>query len=398
MEPETPQDARAPTPPLHVSMVRIRLDHVTKSYANGARGAVDVSLEAGSGDWVTLVGPSGSGKTTLLRLVAGLERPTSGTIRFADRDLTGLPPKARDVAMVFQQPAIYPHLSVFENIAFPLRMRGRARASIADEVGLAAAMVGVEGLLRRNPRELSGGEAQRVTLARAIARRPACFLFDEPLASLDAPLRAQLRRELRSLRAALGATVLYVTHDQDEALAMSDRLAVIGDGRLHQIGSPESVYREPADGFVARFFGTPPMNLFRGRLTRVDGRSRFQSEAFGLPWLPWGVSADAPAGADGADLVLGVRPEDLTPTGPQRRDDACLTGRVTYAERWGDGTIVQCVAADGTPFAARCAGPCSHAPGNIAKFAVAVARLHVFAFDPSEPFGAGKRRPQVEEV
>jgi len=226
--------------------------------------AVDgVDLVVKEGEFLVLLGPSGCGKTTLLRMIAGLEQQTSGDVVIGGQVVNGLPPRARKIAMVFQSYALYPHLTVGKNIAFPLKAQGAPRASIPGEVEKAARMFGIEGLLHRKPRALSGGERQRVALARAMVRHPDVFLLDEPLSNLDAKLRNLARDELKQFQRRMGTTTLYVTHDQVEAMGLGDRIAVMNKGKIRQLGPPQEVYDEPADTFVAGFLGSPPMNLFR---------------------------------------------------------------------------------------------------------------------------------------
>ncbi len=224
--------------------------------------AVDgIDLAAREGEFLVLLGPSGCGKTTLLRMIAGLEEPTSGDILIGGRVVTKLPPRARDVAMVFQSYALYPHLTVFKNIAFPLKTQGMKKDGIREKVTWAANMFGIEGLLHRKPRQLSGGERQRVALARALVREPVVFLLDEPLSNLDAKLRASARDELQQLQRRIGTTTIYVTHDQIEAMGLGDRVAVLNAGKIRQIGSPKDIYAVPTDTFFATFIGAPPMKL-----------------------------------------------------------------------------------------------------------------------------------------
>jgi len=243
-------------------MAAISISGLTKRYTEDGQAALSsLDLDVGDGEMLVLVGPSGCGKSTALRLVAGLEEPTGGRIELGGKDLTGVAPQHRDVAMVFQGYALYPHLSVADNMAFPLKMRGMGRTERADRVGEIAAMVGLSGKLERLPSELSGGERQRVAMGRAIVRQPKVFLFDEPLSNLDAKLRAELRVELVSLVRRLGTTSIYVTHDQAEAMTMGDRVAILNQGELQQIDAPKTVYTEPSNVFVAGFLGTPMMNL-----------------------------------------------------------------------------------------------------------------------------------------
>src|SRR6478752_3995517 len=249
-------------------MASITLSHVDKQYPNGYVAARDLSLEVADGELLVLVGPSGSGKSTVLRMMAGLERVTDGVIRIGDRDVTDLPPQQRDIAMVFQNYALYPHMTVRENLGFGLSIRKQPAAVIAERVQAIAASLGLEPLLDRKPAQLSGGQRQRVALGRAIVREPLAFLFDEPLSNLDAQLRVETRVELSRLHRKLGATMVYVTHDQSEALTLGDRIAVLKEGVLQQVATPMELYEKPANKFVAGFIGSPAMNFFAGVLTR----------------------------------------------------------------------------------------------------------------------------------
>ena len=256
-------------------MPAVALRHLTKSFGAQAPALDDLTLEVERGEFLVLLGPSGCGKTTVLRCIAGLEEPTAGDIEIAGLRVNDLPPRDRDVAMVFQNYALYPHMSVRENIGFPLRMRRMPKPEIARRVGAAAEALGLLALLDRRPGQLSGGERQRAALGRAIVRQPAVFLFDEPLSNLDAKLRSEMRAELIGLHRRLDATMLYVTHDQVEAMTMGRRIAVLRAGRLQQVGSPTEIYARPANSFVAAFIGTPGMNLLEGRQTdaRTDRRT-----------------------------------------------------------------------------------------------------------------------------
>ncbi len=243
-------------------MAVVETKHISKVFKKGELGAVnDVSLQTDEGEFLVLLGPSGSGKTTLLRMIAGLEPPTAGRVFIGGRDVTPLTPRERRIAMVFQSYALYPHLSVYDNIAFPLKAQGVPRQQHKQKVEWAARLLGIGHLLQRRPRELSGGERQRVALARAMVRNPTVFLLDEPLSNLDAKLRASAREEIEDFQKKLGTTTIYVTHDQVEAMAMGDRVAVLRSGVVHQVGTPKEAYEEPADTFVATFLGSPPMNL-----------------------------------------------------------------------------------------------------------------------------------------
>src|ERR687894_2286271 len=253
-------------------MASVRLEGVTKTYPNGHVAAKGLDLEIRDGEFMVLVGPSGCGKSTALRMIAGLETPTGGRIMIGDRDVTALQPQDRDIAMVFQTYALYPHMTVGENLAFGLRMRGTAKDAIEPRVKEAARALGLEAVLGRRPAQLSGGQRQRVALGRAIVREPKVFLFDEPLSNLDAKLRVETRAKLARLHRRLGATVVYVTHDQEEALTLGNRIAVMRDGFLQQVAPPMELYRRPANRFVAGFVGSPGMNFLPG--TILPGSAR----------------------------------------------------------------------------------------------------------------------------
>lgn len=298
--------------------LRLELDRLAKNYGSGGRGvtAVDgIDLAIEPGEFFILLGPSGCGKSTLLEMLAGLEPPTSGEIRFDGEAVAApargvfLTPKERNVAMVFQSYALYPHLTVSENIAFPLRVGGAKTDSIGAAVREAAESVEIGELLERRPAELSGGQRQRVAIARAIVRRPSLFLMDEPLSNLDARLRASTRAKLKALQRRLGVTTVYVTHDQQEAMALGDRVAILNRGRIEQIGTPASLYADPATAFVARFVGNPPMNLIRTRRSgEADGPLL---QAVGTEWI---FLADVTQGRElpaGESILIGIRPEDV---------------------------------------------------------------------------------------
>jgi multiple sugar transport system ATP-binding protein len=242
-------------------MATVETRGLTKHFGDGAAAVDGISLASTDGEFLVLLGPSGCGKTTLLRMIGGLEPPTSGDVLIGGRVVTGLPPRARQIAMVFQSYALYPHMSVQNNIAFPLKAQGLDRAAQKLKVDWAASILGIDGLLHRKPRQLSGGQRQRVALARALVREPNVFLLDEPLSNLDAQRRASARDELQQFQRRVGTTTIYVTHDQVEAMGMGDRIAVINQGQIRQLGTPVEIYDDPADTFVATFLGSPPMNL-----------------------------------------------------------------------------------------------------------------------------------------
>jgi multiple sugar transport system ATP-binding protein len=293
----------------------VQLDGVRKEYDSGVVAVHGVDLRVEAGEFVVLVGPSGCGKSTTLRMVAGLETITSGTLTLGDRVVNDVPPADRDIAMVFQSYALYPHMTVRENMAFALRLRKRPPREIGERVDAAAATLGLTSMLDRTPRQLSGGQRQRVAIGRAIVREPSVFLFDEPLSNLDAALRGEMRRELAAIHRRLGATMLYVTHDQVEAMTLGDRIVVMHEGRVRQVDTPANVYDHPHDTFVAGFLGSPPMNLLPATLTQHDGRweARLaEASSVRLP-LPPELTAAA-EGSRASSVVIGVRPEHLTAT------------------------------------------------------------------------------------
>ena len=313
-------------------MASVTLEGVRKIYAvrGGSHTAVHgISLEITDGEFVVLVGPSGCGKSTTLRMIAGLETPTAGELRIGDRRVNDVPPKDRDIAMVFQNYALYPHMTARENMVFALRLRKQPAAEIDRRVSEAAAMLGIEALLPRTPRQMSGGERQRVALGRALVRQPAVFLFDEPLSNLDAKLRVQLRREIGRLHRRLSATMIYVTHDQVEAMTLGDRIVVMQAGHVQQVATPAELYERPANLFVAGFIGSPPMNLLPGRVE--DGGVRLDGGAL--------VAAGAGRGAIsvGARVIVGIRPEDLRLAG---HDGPALECVVDSAEPLGHEVLL----------------------------------------------------------
>jgi multiple sugar transport system ATP-binding protein len=313
-------------------MASVRFEQATRRYADSARPAVDhLDLEVGDGEFVVLVGPSGCGKTTSLRMIAGLETVDSGRILIGTRDVTGDDPKDRDVAMVFQNYALYPHMTVAQNMGFALKIAGLPKSDIRERVSDAARLLDLEPYLERKPKDLSGGQRQRVAMGRAIVRRPQVFLMDEPLSNLDAKLRVQTRNQIAGLQRRLGTTTVYVTHDQVEAMTMGDRVAVLRDGVLQQCAAPRELYRNPVNMFVAEFIGSPAMNLLT--LPVVDN-----AVALG----DWSVPVPRGIGSTAAELVVGIRPEHLEigGTGVEMQidvveelgADAYLYGRITAAD------------------------------------------------------------------
>jgi sn-glycerol 3-phosphate transport system ATP-binding protein len=284
-------------------MASVTLQNVRKVYAGGVEAVKGVSLGIPNGSFTVLLGPSGCGKSTLLRMIAGLETITEGAISIGGKVVNDVEPADRDIAMVFQNYALYPHMSVYDNMAYGLRNRGVAKAEIQARVADAAKLLGIDGFLRRRPRELSGGQRQRVAMGRAIVREPQAFLFDEPLSNLDAKLRVQVRIEIRRLHNRLKATSIFVTHDQVEAMTLADTVVVMNQGRIEQVGAPTQVYRRPATRFVATFIGSPAMNLLPGHVVEpgiaetAGGRLAFDATAFDV--------------AAGREVEVGIRPEDL---------------------------------------------------------------------------------------
>jgi multiple sugar transport system ATP-binding protein len=314
----------------------VNLENVTKLYAGDVKAVDNLSLAIRDAEFVVLVGPSGCGKSTTLRMVSGLEDISTGTIRIGGRVVNDVPPKDRDVAMVFQNYALYPHMSVYKNMAFGLKLRGVAKREIDEKVRSVAKMLDIELLLARKPKALSGGQRQRVALGRAIVRTPQAFLFDEPLSNLDAKLRVETRAELRKLHRRLATTTIYVTHDQEEAMTLGDRVAVMKDGRLHQCAGPLEIYERPVNRFVAGFMGTPPMNFLEGRLF-AEGEQLYFDEGSNKLRLPEHLKR-ALGGRVGQRLVLGVRPECLAHTGQGKfaGEDNILQATINAVEPLGD--------------------------------------------------------------
>jgi len=348
-------------------MATVTLDRLRKSY-NGREVVHGVSCAVADGELVVVVGPSGCGKSTLLRMVAGLETVTAGTVSIDGRVVNQVEPKDRDIAMVFQNYALYPHMSVYDNMAYGLKMRGMDKGEIRNRVARAAGILQLDGLYDRKPRQLSGGQRQRVAMGRAIVRDPKVFLFDEPLSNLDALLRVQMRVEIKRLQQQLGTTSLYVTHDQVEAMTLADRLIVMNAGIADQIGAPLALYERPETLFVAGFIGSPAMNLLPGRL-----------ESGGISVA--GSVLPAANGEAGRPVVVGLRPEHLEPA-----PDGKLTVRVDLLERLGADTILHGSAgADAPRLTARV--PASFAPDLGSSVALAIRPEHIHLFDPE----SGKR-------
>jgi multiple sugar transport system ATP-binding protein len=343
-------------------MAQVTLQSVKKTYPNGFQAVKDFNLDIKDGEFVVFVGPSGCGKSTTLRMIAGLEDVTSGSISIGGRVVNDVHPKDRDIAMVFQSYALYPHMSVYKNMAFALKLRGVPRDEIDRRVSDAARILGLAELLDRKPKQLSGGQRQRVAVGRAIVREPKAFLFDEPLSNLDAKLRVTTRGELKSLHQRLKTTTIYVTHDQEEAMTLGDRIVVMSNGLIQQCDTPLEVYRNPVNRFVAAFVGTPPMNFFEGTLERGAAGLEFvegSSDPSGKPYrLPVPASkASRVENFVGKPIVLGLRPQMLTHRPESGTTASSITMQVKVVEPLGDQMDVACL----TP-----------------KHAHIVARLHAF--------------------
>jgi multiple sugar transport system ATP-binding protein len=356
-------------------MARVFLDHVVKQF-NEVIAVNNLTLEARDGEFLVLVGPSGCGKSTALRMIAGLEEVTAGDIYIGERRVNDMPPKDRDIAMVFQSYALYPHMSVFDNMAFGLKLRKVPKPEIKRRVQEAAEMLGIENLLHRKPRQLSGGQRQRVAVGRAIVREPRAFLMDEPLSNLDAKLRVQMRAELIRLHQRLQTTTIYVTHDQIEAMTMGTRIAVMRDGVLQQLDTPQNVYEKPSNVFVAGFIGSPAMNMLRMRVT-VDG----ETVAFARD----GLAITAPSRLAGPlrpyagkDVIIGIRPENIGDR-PQNQHVIPLPARVDVVEPLGSEAYLYALVA-GEQLIARVSADTHARPGEQITLYTDANLIH--AFDP----------------
>lgn len=290
-------------------MAQISLRNVSKVYKGGGKAVDDINLGIENKEFMVLVGPSGCGKSTTLRMIAGLEEISAGKIWIGDRLVNDVPAKERDIAMVFQNYALYPHMSVFENMSFGLKLRKYPKHEIARRVDEATEILGIKHLIDRKPKQLSGGERQRVALGRAIVRKPMAFLFDEPLSNLDAKLRVQMRTEIHKLRLRLQTTFIYVTHDQTEALTLGDRICVMRSGKIHQCADPMTIYDKPANKFVASFIGSPPINLINGRIIKKERKYYFDEGKFQVKLVEEMYNTLAPY--EGKEIIFGIRAEDI---------------------------------------------------------------------------------------
>jgi multiple sugar transport system ATP-binding protein len=364
-------------------MTRVTVSGLTKVFDDGGEDIVavdDVSFEVEDGEFIVLVGPSGCGKTTTLRMVGGLETPTSGNLEFDGTVVNDVKARNRDVAMVFQDFALYPHMDVAHNLGFGLRRENNdfSEAEIEERVKDVAEMLEIEELLGQHPAELSGGQKQRVALGRAIVREPRLFLFDEPLANLDANLRKTMRTEIDALQSQMGITSLYVTHNQEEAMTMADRIAILDAGQLQQIGAPEEVFNNPANTFVAQFIGSPNINLFEGRLEPTEDGFRVTESAAEVEF----PASLVPADLDPQSVTLGARPQDLVPvTGPGEAD-MTITGTVSLIEPLGTDAIVRIDTGSG-PVTAMVTGYESLERGDELTLGIAAKDIYLFDTDDS---------------
>ncbi len=344
-------------------MTSVTLEGIGKSFGKTeVISHVDLAIE--SGEFVVFVGASGSGKSTLLRMIAGLESPSSGQVLIGGRDVTSAPPSERGVSMVFQSYALYPHMTVRQNIAFGLKLAKAGKESIAEAVGRVAQMLQIENLLDRKPSQLSGGQRQRVAIARAIVREPEVFLFDEPLSNLDAALRTQTRMEIKELHRSLGATMIYVTHDQVEAMSLADRMVILHQGRVEQVGPPSELYHRPATAYVAAFLGSPTMNFLSPE--RIEGAEALlaSGERIPLPQGDWGKAAS-----------VGIRPEDI------EIGQEGLPATVEMVEELGETRIVHARLSDGEELAIRSRELSEEDRNSKIRITFAPERLHLFGKD-----------------
>jgi len=358
-------------------MAGVTLKNVSKSYAKGNLALSDVSLEIRDQEFVVLVGPSGCGKSTILRTVAGLEEATQGEVLIGDRVVNNVPPKDRDVAMVFQNYALYPHMTAYDNIAFGLKIRRMPKSEIDKRVRDAARVLNIDALLGKMPRALSGGERQRVALGRAIVRNPRVFLFDEPLSNLDAKLRSEMRAEISALHQRLRVTTIYVTHDQVEAMTMGERIVVLKDGLIHQVGRPMDVYRTPINRFVASFIGSPSMNFLEARVDDGAGALSVEGSRFELP-----QERRAELGSyANRGIILGIRPEHL-----DLAKDGGLPARVNLIEPTGGDSFVFASVAESS-VVVRLPGDADLHIGEEVRLGVDLANAH--CFDPESEMRIG---------
>jgi multiple sugar transport system ATP-binding protein len=362
-------------------MATVQLDHIWKRFDSNVVAVRDVSLEAKDGEFLVLVGPSGCGKSTILRMIAGLEEATAGDIMIDDRRVNDVPPRSRDIAMVFQNYALYPHMTVADNMAFALRMRNLKKDEVKRRVQETAAILDIDHLLERRPKQLSGGQRQRVALGRAIVREPKAFLMDEPLSNLDAKLRVQMRAEIAKLHQRIGTTTVYVTHDQVEAMTMGSRIAILKDGVLQQIDTPRRVYDHPVNAFVAGFIGSPAMNLTRLRVVQEGESTVLVRDDLRIPAPLRYARALGPY--KDREIIMGLRPDALTDERPDTANVAEVPGAVEVVELLGSEAYLYTEIA-GERLVARVHPSFDRAPGEPVKLWANLDAMHLFDVETEE--------------
>jgi multiple sugar transport system ATP-binding protein len=359
-------------------LARVLIQNVTKKF-DDVVAVKSVNLEIKDKEFLVLVGPSGCGKTTLLRTIAGLEEVSEGKIYIGDRLVNDVPPKDRNIAMVFQNYALYPHMNVYDNMAFGLKLRGMKKKDIDERVESAAEILGLKELLKRLPKQLSGGQRQRVAVGRAIVRQPAVFLMDEPLSNLDAKLRVQMRAELKRIHDTLQTTVVYVTHDQVEAMTLGERIAVVLNGEVQQVDSPLTVYEKPLNRFVAGFIGSPPMNFVKGKISKKENTLKFASESFEIKI--YSVVKDMMDKYAGKEVIMGIRPSDIYDEAQskwlQEHERDQITAKVDFRELMGD-EIYLYLKAGKVPIIAKVGSYITASSGQNIKVVIDLRKVHFF--------------------
>jgi multiple sugar transport system ATP-binding protein len=361
-------------------MSNLRIENLAKKYEN-MKALDNFSLEIKSGEFMVLLGPSGCGKTTAVRCIAGLISPSSGQIYIGDQLVNDLPPKDRDVAMVFQNFALYPHMSVYDNIAFPLKMKKKSKLYIEQKINDVANLLGMKDLLGRRPKELSGGQMQRVALGRALVREPKVFLMDEPLSNLDAQLRMYMRTEIKKLQKKVGITTLYITHDQIEAMSMADKVAIMNRGLLQQVGEPQEVYNQPTNTFVAGFIGSPSMNFLECILVKDPTGVHLESDgiSFNLPNIT--TSKPLPH-----RVTIGMRPKDISILEDESYADITMKGEITFIEMLGDDSIIEVKMGSSLIKVTNADSNLDVTVGRIIKLGIPYSKVHFFDINGGREF------------
>ena len=359
-------------------MSNLRIKGLTKRYGN-VKALDDFSLEIKSGEFMVLLGPSGCGKTTAIRCIAGLISPSSGQIYIDDELVNNLPPKNRDIAMVFQNYALYPHMSVYDNIAFPLKMRKKSRLYTEQKINEVANLLGMIDLLNRKPKELSGGQMQRVALGRALVREPKVFLMDEPLSNLDAKLRMYMRTEIKKLQKKVGITTLYITHDQIEAMSMADKVAVMNGGLLQQVGKPQEVYNQPANTFVAGFIGNPSMNFLECDLVKDITTIHFESDSISFTLPNTGIRSSSKPFPN--RITIGIRPKDIHILEDENISDIKMKGEITFTEMLGDDSIIEVKTGSSLIRVANANSNLDLSIGHVIMLGIPYSKVHFFDTD-----------------